>query len=913
MNKKAFTLIEMLAVIIILGVLTSLVMPSILKMMKGSKEKTYDVLINNINDSALLYASRHKELIKSGLEINGFYEVTLNDLLDEGLIKTPLIDPRTDEEISLTKKVIIINNLATLEVLVVGGGGGGGGGESQNSMGGGGGGGGGGGLIYESNFPIYQTTYSVVVGLGGTGGSSAAADSSSSGTNGYPSSFSTLIAEGGGGGGGDWLTGLSGGSGGGTGGDKISVGGSSIYGQGNNGGSNGGRAGGGGGGAGSSGINGNSIGGNGGAGLMIPISGSSVYYAGGGGGGAGGSDGGTAGGVGGTGGGGAGSCNGDQSGNGTCTASNGTANTGGGGGGEGSGNGTSRSGGNGGSGIVIIRYPGEPKATGGNITSSDGHTIHTFTSSGTLSFQEIDNNLSACFEDEGCSDEIADKLKPVITISGNNPENVYKGSPYVDAGATAIDNEDGDITSNISVTSNVNINNLGSYTVTYTVSDSNGHTAVSTRTVNVICPLDYNCIQNVNKPALSTGMTPIKWVNGVEQVTTANDSDWYNYSRQLWANAKTADGSYWVWIPRYAYKITSGYQSSTAGTIDVKFLYRTNPNTYSGETVSTFPTYNGNAQTNYVLHPAFNFGGTQVSGIWVAKFEASNNGGKIKIVPDVVSWRNINIANIYNNIRSMETDTLYGWNNTGSGIDTHLMKNIEWGVVAYLYYSNYGKYGNTSYIGSNKEIYLNNSTSFITGRSMGAPGGSGIITPTNEYITEGYYTYDGKCATIHANLPAPCNSGSVGQNLINKSLSFGATTTGNITGIYDMSGGSWEYVMANLDNIAGSSGLNPASIPDKYIDRYSNTFNYGYSNIYFGDSFYETSYNAYINNSIGNQNGAAWYTDYSCALNSTLPWIDRGGDFFNNIYAGQFSFYCRSGDAANYSSFRPVLIVGTGL
>ena len=126
MNKKAFTLIEMLAVIIILGVLTSLVMPSILKMMKGSKEKTYDVLINNINDSALLYASRHKELIKSGLEINGFYEVTLNDLLDEGLIKTPLIDPRTDEEISLTKKVIIINNLATLEVLVVGGGGGGG-------------------------------------------------------------------------------------------------------------------------------------------------------------------------------------------------------------------------------------------------------------------------------------------------------------------------------------------------------------------------------------------------------------------------------------------------------------------------------------------------------------------------------------------------------------------------------------------------------------------------------------------------------------------------------------------------------------------------------------------------------------------------------------------------------------------
>jgi hypothetical protein len=56
-------------------------------------------------------------------------------------------------------------------------------------------------------------------------------------------------------------------------------------------------------------------------------------------------------------------------------------NTGGGGGGGGSNNG---GGSTGGSGVVIVRYPGTPVATGGTITQSGGYTIHTFTSSGTF-------------------------------------------------------------------------------------------------------------------------------------------------------------------------------------------------------------------------------------------------------------------------------------------------------------------------------------------------------------------------------------------------------------------------------------------------------------------------------------------------------------------------------------------------
>jgi hypothetical protein len=67
--------------------------------------------------------------------------------------------------------------------------------------------------------------------------------------------------------------------------------------------------------------------------------------------------------------------------------SSGTVNTGGGGGGTESGYdfccGIGYVGGNGGSGIVIIRYSGSQRGTGGTVTSSGGFTIHTFTSSGT--------------------------------------------------------------------------------------------------------------------------------------------------------------------------------------------------------------------------------------------------------------------------------------------------------------------------------------------------------------------------------------------------------------------------------------------------------------------------------------------------------------------------------------------------
>jgi hypothetical protein len=296
----------------------------------------------------------------------------------------------------------------TVEALVVAGGGSGGGNLS--------GGGGAGGLLYSSALQVTAgTAYTVTVGSGGAAVSGQQAGIV--GNNGGNSIFSTLTAIGGGGGGGGYFgTGsASGGSGGGGSGYTNSTpytGAAGTSGQGYAGGDGANGAGnyngGGGGGAGGVGTtvptSSNVIGGNGGPGLQYAISGSPTWYAGGGGGGnyvtgiAG------NGGLGGGGGGGSNvsastvglggiGYNTGQNGIYSIVYSGGTAGTGGqnggnagtntGGGGGGTGHQTFISGA-GGSGIVIIRYAGPQKATGGTITTNNSYTIHTFTTSGTF-------------------------------------------------------------------------------------------------------------------------------------------------------------------------------------------------------------------------------------------------------------------------------------------------------------------------------------------------------------------------------------------------------------------------------------------------------------------------------------------------------------------------------------------------
>lgn len=88
--------------------------------------------------------------------------------------------------------------------------------------------------------------------------------------------------------------------------------------------------------------------------------------------------------------------------------------------------------------------------------------------------------------DPGAPAMVNDVTKPVITLLGSNPVNIDLGTSYTDAGATATDDIDGDITSRIVTVNPVNVNVAGTYTVTYNVSDVAGNAATEvTRTVNV--------------------------------------------------------------------------------------------------------------------------------------------------------------------------------------------------------------------------------------------------------------------------------------------------------------------------------------------------------------------------------------------------------------------------------------------
>ena len=156
----------------------------------------------------------------------------------------------------------------------------------------------------------------------------------------------------------------------------------------------------------------------------------------------------------------------------------------------------------------------------------------------------------------------------------------------------------------------------------------------------------FEKIKGVNKPELMQGMKAIKFTDPlgdtegtVQQVSDSTSTDWYDYNSKKWANAQTEDGSMWVWIPRYAYKVVynDSNDKTKGGKFDVVFLIGTTDDYYENgvrktakrqtktdETVDT--------TTGYTVHPAFtnessigyaNGGWNQeLTGIWVSKFEA---------------------------------------------------------------------------------------------------------------------------------------------------------------------------------------------------------------------------------------------------------------------------------------------------
>ena len=134
-----------------------------------------------------------------------------------------------------------------------------------------------------------------------------------------------------------------------------------------------------------------------------------------------------------------------------------------------------------------------------------------------------------------------DRIKPEITIIGDNPTTIEAGNEYIDAGATALDNYDGNITSNISTVNPVNTNLVGTYTVTYTVTDSSGNSTTVTRTVEVIAatPKDTTGptvnFEVVYEPDKSSG-----WGNVVGIKVTVTDESGINSDslKYVWTKKK---------------------------------------------------------------------------------------------------------------------------------------------------------------------------------------------------------------------------------------------------------------------------------------------------------------------------------------------------------------------------------------
>ncbi len=156
---------------------------------------------------------------------------------------------------------------------------------------------------------------------------------------------------------------------------------------------------------------------------------------------------------------------------------------------------------------------------GGSCSSSSTTAI---AGNNTITFNELtDGYYDSCTitvtdESDNASDPLLispftiDTVIPVITLLGEEPVNLYIGDSYTDAGATALDDIDGDITVNIVVVNPVNVNVVGTYIITYNVSDAAGNPAQEvTRTVNVSEAPDTEApvITSFVIPATSTSLT----------------------------------------------------------------------------------------------------------------------------------------------------------------------------------------------------------------------------------------------------------------------------------------------------------------------------------------------------------------------------------------------------------------------
>mgnify|MGYP003304070047 CR=1 FL=1 len=409
-------------------------------------------------------------------------------------------------------------------------------------------------------------------------------------------------------------------------------------------------------------------------------------------------------------------------------------------------------------------------------------------------------------------------------------------------------------------------------------------------------------VLNGADPVLKEGFIPIT-IELDGTVRKANTSaPWYSYEDKRWANVvlvtddtrenygsmdsgeiiNAADIlAYFVWIPRYSYKLwnVNTTDENAVGQHSIDIVFENNKSDKSNGTCSG--TYDIETNGCYLTHPAFTFGSEELNGFWVGKFETSHttiteslgctnencaNADGLRIIPNVSPLRYNNAANMFFASRSMtREENPFGL--LEDTTDTHMMKNIEWGATAYLSNSKYGVCSD----GICKEIEPN-------------------LSPNADLnFMTGYHGV----ATIYGN---PVDG------------KYPQSTTSNINGIFDMSGGAREYVMGKIvgvDHLQSGFGNNLPQ-DSKYIDLYESTGETDYSSRILGDATGE----------LGpfNNCGSSWYNSSSKMPNGSIrPWITRGSDAIddsnrNTNVKNIFVFGTFTGSGAYYFSFRVVLV-----
>ena len=137
-----------------------------------------------------------------------------------------------------------------------------------------------------------------------------------------------------------------------------------------------------------------------------------------------------------------------------------------------------------------------------------------------------------------------------------------------------------------------------------------------------------------------------------------------------------------------------------------------------------------------------------------------------------------------------------------------------------------------------------------------------------------------------------------------ETYTYPQSTTGNISGVFDMSGGASEYVMGNYGNTTKSSGFAAAW--------FTTTGNSKYYNLYDSSTFtgtYSTNYTLCTLATCGGHalnETKSWYSDLANFIVSGYPWFRRGNGSASTD-AGAFASYYGNG-SANTASWRGVLV-----